>query len=321
MRAALAAMVLSLAGPALASDFSLIFPVKCTLGETCHIQQYMDRDPGPGARDFACGPLSYDGHRGTDVALPTLKDMERGVDVIAAAPGIVLGVRDGMRDVIYTPALAEAITGRECGNGVVLEHGDGWVTQYCHLKQGSVSVTQGQRVAAGDRLGQIGLSGRTEFPHLHLSVRKEGRDIDPFGPANDKLCHAPPAGDASLWADPIPYTAGGLLDVGFSDAVPEFDQIKAGQADRDIVPTSPAFVLFAYVFGGRAGDRMILHIAGPDGEFFNHDVTLDRTQAKLFRAAGKRMRDPWPQGSYTGTVLLLRGERVIDRATASITVK
>ena len=57
IRPALLTLLLSM-GPAMsrAQDAPrLAFPVACVLGETCYIQQYMDRDPGPGARDFTCG--------------------------------------------------------------------------------------------------------------------------------------------------------------------------------------------------------------------------------------------------------------------------
>ena len=89
--------------------------------------------PGPAATDFTCGPLSYDGHDGTDIALPTRAAMAEGVAVLAAAPGTVTGIRDGIAD------FAPVIQGKECGNGVVIDHGAGWVTQYCHLRQGSVA--------------------------------------------------------------------------------------------------------------------------------------------------------------------------------------
>ena len=320
MRAALAVLISSLAGPTLASDFSLAFPVDCTLNETCHIQQYMDRDPGPGVRDFTCGSLSYDGHKGTDFAVSTLAEMEAGVNVVAAAPGVVLGTRDGMRDVYFTPDIAADIEGRECGNGVVLDHGNGWITQYCHLKQGSVTVARGERVETGDVLGHIGLSGRTEFPHLHLSVRKDGDEIDPFGPANARACDVPPAGDRSLWADPIAYRPGGILDLGFADAVPAFDEIKAGTADRALTTTSPAFVLFAYAFGSRAGDKLILMVRGPNGTLFDQEMDLDRTQAKLFRASGRRLSDGWMPGQYEGIATLLREDQVIDQKRTAITI-
>jgi len=84
IRATLA--LLLLAAPAAAGSFLLNPPVDCTLGETCFIQNFVDRDPGPGAADFTCGPMTYDGHKGTDFALPSLAAMRQGVDVLAAAP-------------------------------------------------------------------------------------------------------------------------------------------------------------------------------------------------------------------------------------------
>jgi len=44
--------------------------------------------------------------------------MDAGVDVLASAAGTVRGVRNDMRDVLYTPELAGEINGRDCGNGV-----------------------------------------------------------------------------------------------------------------------------------------------------------------------------------------------------------
>ena len=63
---------------------------------------------------------------------------------------------------------------RNCGNGVVIRHADGWETQYCHLRRGSVQVAEGDRVEAGEPLGLVGMSGEANFPHVHLSVRRDG---------------------------------------------------------------------------------------------------------------------------------------------------
>src|SRR3546814_7279083 len=65
------------------------------------------------------------------------------------------------------------------GNWVAVRHGDGWVTTYAHMLKGSVAVRAGQRVARGDRLGLVGLSGNTDFPHLHFAVTLGNRLLDP----------------------------------------------------------------------------------------------------------------------------------------------
>lgn len=319
MRTGLWAFLLLAAYPA-ASNPILGLPIDCTLGETCYIQQYVDRDPGEGVRDFTCGKLSYDGHKGTDFAVPTLEAMRAGVNVIASATGVVRGVRDGVEDRVYGPDNAEAVKGRECGNGVVLVHEDGWETQYCHMKQGSVRVRSGDRVERGDILGQVGISGKAQFPHVHLSVRRDGAVVDPFDTGSDATCDQV---ESSLWQEPITYAAGGLIDAGFADHVPKFDAVQEGTAAAEhLPPDAAAIVLFVLAYGGRADDTLRLTIDGPTGRFMAQDMKLDRDQARLFRASGRRAGSGnWPEGTYSGEIILLREGQEVDRITARITVK
>jgi len=300
-------------------------PVDCQLGDTCYIQNYVDRDPGPGARDFTCAGLSYDTHKGTDFALPSLSAMRDGVDVLAAAKGVVRGVRDGMIDKPYTRDEDARINGRDCGNGMVLQHDDGWETQYCHLKRGSVRVRSGQVIEAGTVLGQIGLSGRTQFPHLHISVRRNGTPVDRFTPdapqnLDDDTCRR---GDArTMWIDDIAYEPGGIVNVGFADQVPNYDAIKDGTAGvAEMSADASAIVLWGFAYGGRQADVMELEIAGPAGRVFQTRQLIKKDQAQFFRAGGKRLKDPLPAGTYTGTVQIERKGQVISTKTVSIPVR
>jgi len=304
------------AAPVAAGDPVLSLPIDCTLGETCYIQNQVDRDPGPGFRDYTCGALGYDGHKGTDIGVPTMADMRRGVDVLASAPGIVQGFRDGVADVGITQQTA----GKECGNGVVIRHGDGWETQYCHMKSGSITVQNGQRIARGDVLGQVGFSGQTEFPHVHLSVRKDGQVVDPFD-----ISAFPSCGEAgkSLWADTPAYTPGGLLDAGFYPGIPAYDIVKGGGAAvRELAGDAPALVLYGFGFSGQKGDAMDLRITGPGGEFLSQSIELDKDQAQFFRATGKRLtRARWPAGTYTGTVTLRRGDKTLASRQVQMVIR
>jgi Peptidase family M23 len=295
--------------PGAAAAFDLILPVDCTLGDSCYIQQGFDHDPGPGTRDFACGRLTYDGHDGTDFALPTIAAMEAGVPVRAAAPGTVRGIRDGEPDVAQGTPGAPDVNNRECGNGVAITHPDGWETQYCHLRQGSIRVAPGDIVQAGTVLGQIGLSGQTEFPHLHLTVRQHGIEVDPFAPTA-QTCGA--TGD-NLWSAPIAMPPGGVADAGWATVVPDYAQVRAGTAAEVISRDSPALVLFGLLFGGVPGDSVSITIDGPEGRIIDHAEPLDRAQAILFRAAG--LRTPpggWPAGLYMGRIALVREGVEID---------
>lgn len=308
MRFAFLALTITLAPPVGASDFMLDLPIDCTLGQTCFIQNQVDRDPGPGVLDYQCGGLGYNGHKGTDFRVPTLSDMARGVNVLAAANGVVRGVRDGVPDAGPTKATA----GKECGNGVVLRHADGWETQYCHLKSGSIAVQSGQHISAGTVLGQVGLSGKTEFPHLHLSLRRDGEVVDPFDLSAFPACGTP---GETLWRDAPDYQAGGLLGVGFNAAVPQYSDVKAGTADQSPLPASaPAFVIWAHAFGGQLGDVVTLTADGPQGRLVDHSATLTKDQAEFFRAAGKRLKgSAWPSGDYIGTAMLIRSGIEVSR--------
>lgn len=319
MYRAFVACFLSLAAPAAAGDLVLGLPIDCDMETTCRIQQYVDRDPGPGFTDFRCGMLSYDGHKGTDFAVPTLADMERGVDVLASADGVVGGVRDGMADVAFTPEREAALDGRDCGNGVAIVHDGGWVTQYCHMRRGSVQVRKGDRVKQGSVLGQVGLSGRSQFPHVHLSVRRDNAVVDPFAATAVEGC----GGEAvSLWQDTPAYMPGGLIMAGFSDSIPPYDAVQAGTAAQtELPPDAPALVVFLYAFGGRKGDRLELEIQGPSGQMFQQSLVLDKDQALFFRAGGKRLAGPeWPMGDYQGTVRMFRDETLLGQRQARLQV-
>lgn len=306
---------------AFGQELRLGLPIDCTLGDTCYIQQYVDHDPSKDASDYRCSTLSYEAHKGTDFALNSLAQMQEGVAVLAAADGRVAAFRDGIEDMLYTPDNAFNVAGKECGNGVVINHSGGWQTQYCHLKKGSVSVVKGQNVKAGDMLGQVGISGKTQFPHVHLSVRKGNLVIDPFSPKGRLSCDPKP--QDTLWDDLPIYEPGGLISVGFSDSVPEFDDVKAGILDPDNITTaSPALVLYAQAFGTRTGDIIRFHIDGPNGVIHEDQAEMTRNQAMVMRASGRKSkRRTWNTGTYRGTVELLRRGTVIETMLTEIELK
>lgn len=303
--------------PVLAQEAPFLdFPVDCVLGETCMIQQLVDHDPGPSAQDFLCGPMSYDGHQGTDIRVPDMEALGAGVPILAAAPGRVLGTRNSVSDT----GIGGFPEGQDCGNGIVIEHDNGWQTQYCHLAQGSVSVSQGDLVETGQPLGMMGFSGRTEFPHLHITVRQNGAVIDPFAPGRVGTCGP---SEQTLWTDDVPVPQGGILSVGFAPAVPSYEDIQAGTADAaELSSTGEAIVIWGFFHGGRAGDVVTATITAPDGAVYHtQDIILERSQAQLFRATGRRIRNALPVGAYVGAVSLTRDGEVIDAETTTISVR
>ena len=294
------------------------FPVACDYGRTCFIQNYVDARSGDAYGDHSCGHLSYDGHDGTDIRLRDRAAMRRGVAVTAAAGGTVARTRDSMPDVLYSHNDPARIQGREAGNGVVIRHGAGWETQYSHLKQGSIVVEPGDRVARGQELGQIGLSGRTEFPHVEFTVRHQGTPLDPFTALPGEAgCDRD---GVTLWSDSakatLDYIASAVLGASFASQRPDAETARdGGYAERQLPPDAGILAFWINLMGPQAGDIQHFRVAGPNGgEVLDHTQTLSRDQARRFSFVGRRKPEGgWPAGCYTGTYVLKRdGEQLIQ---------
>jgi murein DD-endopeptidase MepM/ murein hydrolase activator NlpD len=303
--------------------FALALPVKCQLGVSCFVQNYVDHEPTGQVRDFMCSGRTYDGHDGTDIRIPDLQIQQGNVDVVAAAPGRVVAIRDGVDDVSIRVTGKAAVAGKECGNGIVIEHEGDWRTQYCHLARGSVRVKVGDHVVTGQSIGLVGLSGATEFPHLHFTLRHRGQIVDPFA-------HGAPAGACgggqSLWAGAIKeetrYRAREILNFGFSSLPPTMELVESGDLRKHPVrPESDAFSAYVRAIGLQAGDQQTITLRGPDGTIFSEYKAepLDRDKAQYFVASGKRLKAArWAPGLYKATYRVTRGEREIFGKTFEV---
>ena len=105
-------------------------------------------DPFTKARKF---------HYGMDFSSP------QGTPVYATGDGVVIRADD-------------ASSGY--GNHIRIDHGYGYVTLYGHLS--AYNVRAGQRVKRGDLIGKVGSTVRSEAPHLHYEVMKNGEHINPI---------------------------------------------------------------------------------------------------------------------------------------------
>lgn len=290
-----------------------LFPLSCKLGEDCWGVNYVDMDPAAGeAVDFNCSHRTYDGHKGTDFALRSLREMNHGVDVLAAADGKVLRFRDGQSDAPKKREELEALSAanKDCGNGIILDHGNGVFTQYCHLKQGSLSVRTGQSVKEGQKIAQIGHSGMAEFPHLHFQIMWEGAIMDPFtGLKNTDGCKAPR--QKPLWhvRSPVSYEAGALFDAGFSAAQPDFSALQRGEQAPDIISKdAQALVFWVALYGVQKDDKVDLIITGPEGRtFLARSFTQDSDRARQYYYTGRSLSGKnLTSGLYKGEAYLKR---------------
>lgn len=96
-------------------------------------------------------------HKGVDIGAPS------GSAIYAAADGEVISAR-------YSSSY---------GNVIILAHGSGLTTVYAHCSRISVSV--GQAVRRGQRIGSVGSTGLAKGPHLHWEVYQNGRAVNPLG--------------------------------------------------------------------------------------------------------------------------------------------
>lgn len=164
---------------AAAAPISLPFSVECIGGTTPFVQQYVDHSSAPGVEDFTCGPLTCSGHQPPDICLAILRQIAAGVPVSVA-------ICDGLADALSGRPEPPAIEGSDCGKGNVMNHGCRWRTEYRHRHRDPVRVHTGDSDKAVTPLRPFGMSDRTRFPHLHLSMRENGRVINPFAPDTPK---------------------------------------------------------------------------------------------------------------------------------------
>ena len=311
------AILLASATPVVADVAFLGIPIDCVIGETCVIEDYPDIDPSDAAADYRCGLKTQDGQNGTGFALLSLEQMRDGVSVVAAADGLVSAVRITEPDRPFAPGTT--LEGRDCGNAVRLEHANGYQSVYCHLKQGSVRVTQGQTVTAGQVLGQVGLSGRTVYPHLHLTITQREAVIDPFAPDQANACESP---EQDLWLDTPAYTDAGLFAAGVSNHVPNMEDVQSGAAAHSKLSPLEPMVLYGFAFHGDKDDTLSLVLRGPEGEVFAHTASLTQDERQFFRAFGRRPPETgWPRGAYQGTVQMIRDGRILALRHANIVVE
>ena len=185
------------------------------------ISNYVDHDPEfPGKlKDYNCGARTYDlesgyNHQGIDISLwPDNWNLmaSQQVEIVAAAPGTIVFKADGNFD-------RNCRTGGLNWNAVYVEHDDGSIAWYGHMKTGSLTVKGvGERVAAGEFLGNVGSSGNSTGPHLHFEVYDAARRlVDPFaGQCNTK-------NTASWWATQPPYYVTHVNRVLTASAPPVF---------------------------------------------------------------------------------------------------
>jgi len=169
--------------------------------------------------DYNCGDRTYDtqagyNHQGTDIfswPFPWYKLDNNQMEVIAAAAGTIIYKQQSNYD-------KSCAFNSNPWNAVYIQHADGSVAWYGHLKKNSLtSKEQGDAVEVGEFLGVMGSSGNSTGPHLHFEVyNADGKLIDPFyGSCNNTT-------DRSWWANQEDYYLPGINNLYVHSEVPSF---------------------------------------------------------------------------------------------------
>lgn len=308
----------NLANPSLAEDFKLGLPIECKINTDCFIQNLPDTIQGEGLADSFCQGATYDGHKGLDIRVMSLKDIERNVPIIASARGTIKALRDGEDDrLILSIKDRKLAKNKECGNGVVISHEDGFETQYCHLRKGSLAIKKGEEVDKGDVLGFLGNSGFSAFPHIHLTVRKDGQWLDPItGQIPSKTCTISNLENSLFENDITQYfkqNNSRLMTSGITGGVINHSDLVKKGAPKKLTENDKAIVGWAWFINLRKGDEIRFTLEGPQGLIVENTTdAIDRHKADFSAFTGKRIQ---PQkGEYKLTTELLRNGKSIEES-------
>ncbi len=293
--------------------FDLAVPVDCRYGDACVISGYVDTNPEPEEQpqDYTCGHLASPDSKSTRFMLRDFLEMRKGVSVLAAEDGTVISTRDGMDDISVDLAGIASVRGRECGNGVIIEHRRGFITEYCHLMKESLLVQTGDKVQKGSRIGLVGVSGNAEYPQLEFTVKRRDEFYDPF--LGDEALRCGSLKAYPLWdrdaRKKLSYIPTMLLNAHFINKVPYSLGAREGKFRmKSISAQEKMMVFWVDVFGIQQDDKLLLQIESPEGEILDEELReFKKDKERHFQFIGKK-RDTarWMRGEYVGVVQLFR---------------
>lgn len=233
------------------------------------ISNFVDRNPAFPNQilDYNCGARSYDtsggyNHQGVDYftwPFSWLKMSQKTVEIIAAAPGRIIYKADGNFD-------------QSCGfngnpwNAVYLEHDDGSIAWYGHMKNGSLTAkVVGDRVARGEYLGAVGSSGNSTGPHLHMELYDaSGALADPYAGSCNALANA-------WWKSQRPYADSAINQVTTGWAAVSFGTCPAIESPniRDSFPLGSRVFFTSFYHDQQAGQVSSHSLTRPDGSVYS----------------------------------------------------
>jgi murein DD-endopeptidase MepM/ murein hydrolase activator NlpD len=258
------------------------WPLRSAAGRTDFayhgISNFVDEDPAypSHVKDYFCGARSYDlasgyNHAGTDIFLWPFswkKMDDEDVVIVAGAPGIILYKSDGHFD-------RSCAMNNNTWNAVYVEHADGSVAWYGHMKNGSPTVKAvGETVKAGEYLGSVGSSGSSTGPHLHLELY-DAADVlvDPWlGACNGMSKQV-------TWEVQRPYRDSAVNALTIGDAAPTFPACSNPETSGavDIVTPGTRVYFTMYLRDQVTGSPASMRVLRPNGSVYATQTSGDNT--------------------------------------------
>lgn len=206
-------------------------PIEGDYGQDYFLVNYTDWSVDS-VHDAHCGSKSYDGHFGSDFVIRNFKQMDLGVNVLAAAPGKVCALLNYQFD-----RNKMAVSGG-FGNYICIQHPNKYYSYYAHLKKNSAQVNVGDMVVAGQVIAEVGSSGYSSDPHLHFELWYDSSFVvDPFsgncGNAN------------TLWLNQLDYVDSfGIIDFDLCNFQSELEQLKERIPSQKVFGSNDEYVNF-----------------------------------------------------------------------------
>lgn len=222
-------------------------PIEGVYGKDYIIVNHVDWGPLDTIRDLHCGSKTYNGHQGTDFTIRNFKQMDSGVAVLAADTGTVTFIQDGLFDKETTSTISKGL-----GNYIAIAHSGKFYSYYGHLKKNSISVSVGDKVFPGQKIGEVGSSGNSTDPHLHFEWWFDSSVvIDPFiGPCGNSY---------SYWKNPSPYdTSFNMWTSGLYNDTLSIDTLRYEPEQTSFFFSEPnSFISYwSLMYGVRKGDKI-----------------------------------------------------------------
>ncbi|MFQ5631772.1 MAG: M23 family metallopeptidase [bacterium] len=185
------------------------------------------------------------------------------IDIAAARGTEVFAVADGAVD----SAITKYVRDKGYGNKIVLSHEHALHSVYAHLDK--VVVKNGQQVKAGDKIGEVGSTGRSTGPHLHFEILTKNDHQNPEDYFDFSTLDSEPkgGGNSFLMRNPLPQ---GQVSEEFGYTEDPFTKTRKHHSGIDIKAQKGTVV-----YASAHGEVVKTNMDDTSGAGYGHEIVID----------------------------------------------